>query len=178
MNRVMNKMKLLLLATACILGQGYAQERQDARPTLQQTLNWMTNFSVHRGLVKTGMVITGTNRVLTTDQCTLTMERRYPQSRSDSEMKYGTTSFSLSRIDPDSVKVVSDRASSETHWVGFETSDASAVLQLSAEMGSGRKVSGYAARGSLAFDSEESARRFANALRHAVDLCGGRPSPF
>jgi len=39
-------------------------------------------------------------------------------------------------------------------------------------------LKGPTSLGALIFDSVESAQRFANALKHAVTLCGGAKAPF
>lgn len=72
------------------------------------------------------------------------------------------------RVDP--------REGTGRHDVVFEVSDASPRIRRVAD-GSTPKES-HSASGIFMFSSEEDASRLANALHHAVELCGGIPSPF
>jgi len=94
--------------------------------------------------------------------------------------------FNLSDINPDSVKV------DEYGNVLFETTDPSGKIYrvstfdpsitsmklLTPEGWDHYTLKGPTSLGALTFDSVESAQRFANALKHAVNLCGGTTAPF
>ena len=78
--------------------------------------------------------------------------------------------FNLRDIDPQSILVTSDPAT--VPEVKFSARNNAEALIYSGN------IVGKGTNSAFAMDDAAYAERFANALRHAVELCGGRPSTF
>lgn len=80
--------------------------------------------------------------------------------------------FNLADIDPQSIRVVSNPPLGGTAQVEFSArNDAEALIYTGNIIGKGT-------RSEFAMDDVAYAGRFAEAFRHAVELCGGKPSDF
>ena len=77
--------------------------------------------------------------------------------------------FSLSALDPNSVRAYSD--SDAFPYVKFETTNNKAAISF---VTSPPTLDSW----NINFDEPENAKRFAKAFRRAVKLCGGKPSIF
>lgn len=111
------------------------------------------------------------NRLIGEGGCSVRLEESRSTTSPD-VTKHMSTKLLLGALDPKSVVT---RAYNE---VTFERTDSAMKNQSDVEMGDGRHTQGEGNRGSLFFDTEESAQRFARALSHAITECGGSSAPF
>ena len=153
------------VATAVVLaGCAYTRKTMAGEPSLQETQAWMNSFVAGRGAGATyaGGGCTG---------AVTWLENGSP---------YYTFSFSLGDLDPNtpsSVHTVVSPLALQNVWrvtavttnklqrVAFDNHQ---TLQRTQDSG----IEG------INFRTNEDADRFAKALRHAIVLCGGKPSPF
>jgi S1-C subfamily serine protease len=164
-------------------------------PTLQETVSWMTSF-----LDAHGQEWTGGTEPLQSNSMGLSqpyLELLQAASHSDlagkeacaifvrhnmadavqlhDDVKLPTKTWAetmfLADLDPSTIKVVA-----RTH-VHFETrNNLDKIVEI---VPAGDKFSEYDLNlGNFILDSAENAERFASALKHAVNLCGGGTSPF
>jgi hypothetical protein len=85
-------------------------------------------------------------------------------------------SFSLGDLDPQTVRTVVPNDHNVRAYVEFETTDSKRLIQLSSQKGA--PVGVGMASWEINLDNKENADRFTNAFKHAVTLCGGKPSTF
>ena len=154
-----------------------AQTKPAAKPSLKETISWMTNFSAEHGFVTFGNQMMRGNSLSGRNGCTVSFEIHYPKSTSSSQVKAVIASIVLADFDPNAVREVTDKDNG-IYEVDFERSDAAFKIEEETEMGDGTRRTMYVAQETLFFDSEESAKRFARALSYAITLCGGVPAPF
>ena len=85
----------------------------------------------------------------------------------------------MKNLDPNSVKLVKDRPF-EIAVLAETTNNEKLITQtFTPSKESSLRTSTYTqAFVELVFSSQEYANRFAKALRHAIRLCGGKPSAF
>jgi len=171
------------------------QSGRTPTPSLQETVSWMTSFLDAHGQEWTGATEPLQSNVMGLSQAHL--ELLQAASHSDfagkeacavfvrhnmatavqlhDDMKVPTKTWTetmfLADLDPSTIKVVS-----RTH-VHFETkNNLDKIVEI---VPAGDKFSEYDLNlGNFILDSAENAERFANALKHAVNLCGGAASPF
>lgn len=139
----------------------------DDPSTLAETLNWMSNFSKHRGIAYSD---SGEPLVITTEfsanGCSITLTQAWAEGHN---VQVSETA-SLSSIDPESVTVHSWEKN--RNYVDFETSDQSFGVRR--ERHTEADETQFTSSGQIAFGSPQDAARFAKALQHAIRLCGGK----
>jgi len=152
-------------------------------PSLQETISWMQKFYGAHG---SGAVFFSTDpfhQKASAPGCAVYLAVQYMAGKT-----WVVEYFDLSDIDPDSVKVKSRLPLVDGDAVAFETSDGSLKIHhittsdptmtpkklLSSDQARSVQMPG----GTIILDSSESNQRFANALKHAVTICGGTGSPF
>jgi hypothetical protein len=170
------------------------QDGQAAGPSLQDTISWMQDFSSAHGEKFFDGKPTAKNVLLpdplhqrpSSEGCAVWATHDYYG------VKPGAVSaqvefFNLSDINPDSVKPdehsnVQFETSNSSPKIdtidGLDPSITSANLFTPEVLAGGHAPEGLSWMDWLSFDSPEGAQRFANALKHAVILCGGVKSPF
>jgi hypothetical protein len=172
-----------LMATAIVSGQCYAQRtasKADAEPsvptsepalddpsTLVETLNWLSNFSMHRGISYSD---SGELLVITTEFSSKGCSVTVTQALAEGHNLQVSETASLSSIDPESVAVRSWEKN--RNYVDFATSDQSFGVRR--ERHTEADETQFTSSGQIAFGSQQDAARFAKALQHAIRLCGGK----
>ena len=86
-----------------------------------------------------------------------------------------TWSFSLGDLDPNTVKTVVPLDHHPSAYTQFETTDSKPLISLGRRDGHAEPL---LAGWEINLDSKEDADRFTKAFKHAVILCGGKPSTF
>jgi hypothetical protein len=152
------------LVTLLLLGSAWGQ-------SLQQTTQWIRTFaSAHSRWHVEGAQF-GDSTELKFSGCSVKQILYQDGKPLNGSLDASTAIYSLADLDPRSVKLYPSSAS-----VGFETTNSEDKIRIS-----GEKSCKYAVCVSewvINFDEEANAVRFAKAMRHAITLCGGRPSPF
>lgn len=174
MRRFLSMVVLALLVTHL----AYAQTSAVSQPSLEETLSWMKNFSTQHGFqyAQPDRPPVQSNQLVPGSVCDVSVEYKSLRTTvTDSTTKSVKLVFSLRSIDPQRIKT---QNSSDTNEVAFEASDSSGKIRFQTELGSGRKIDGFVGQYTMFFDSTDSARRFAEAFKHAVTLCGGKAAPF
>jgi hypothetical protein len=143
---------LLLLTGVAAVGQ-----------TLHETTQWMQNVVSEHSYwrIKDATGDNSFSNRLTFDSCRVT------QSMFENGKKQGDTTYSLKDIDPQSLEV--ERQNGGFFAVMFDTTNAQDKINMNGSAFSSWVVN---------LDNGEYAKRFAKAFRHAVVLCGGKPSTF
>jgi hypothetical protein len=150
---------LLLLFASTAFSQEHPTSKQ---PSLSETEQWMENATGSYSIWKyEGETL---NAKWSFDGCKVVIKHF-----SNSGIQPDTVvAFSLSDLDPQAVKVLSDGVLFET------TNNADKVVLNPQYSGGGTKLDGWIAN----LNSKEHAQRFGKALRHAIELCGGQKSTF
>ncbi len=169
-------------------------------PSLQDTISWMQSFSqqhgFHRSVPSQTSIFTSeriTRTVLSPDPdhdkesapgCAVYVARDYAGGL-EGLMTAWVEIFYLSDIDPDSVRtdksaVIFDTSNSVAKIQSKITSDPSMTSWklLSPDYLIYPRQNDFFSVGRIDLDSPESSQRFANALKHAVILCGGTKGTF
>jgi hypothetical protein len=135
-------------------------------PSLQETQAWMHSFAADRGAGATyeGSGCSGAVTWLETDGSL-----------------YYTFSFSLKDLDPESarsVQTVISPPALQNMWraTAVTTNNLKKVAVYNHHTKQNEQDDSVIE--GIGFRSSEDADRFAKALRHAIVLCGGKPSPF
>ena len=173
----MNRVTAVLVLFALGATGALAQTKTQTRPTLKETLSWMASFSDAHGIVGLNGKVTRMNTITPEKECRVIFEQEFPQATKKSEIKHATGHLFLGDLDPTSVKEETDK-DYNTYMVKFERTDAENANYEDWIMGDGSEQRMHGNDGSLMFDSEESATRFARALSYAITLCGGVAAPF
>jgi len=153
------------VAAVVLAGCGDKPKTTASEPTLQETQAWMHSFAADRGAGSTyeGSGCSGAVTWLETDGSL-----------------YYTFSFSLKDLDPQSARsvqtVVSPPALANI-WraTAVTTNNLKKVAVYNHQTNQHTQDSVIEG---INFRTNEDADRFAKALRHAIVLCGGKPSPF
>jgi hypothetical protein len=180
---VRSRMKRTIVAGALLFSMVLAACNKRHGPPLSETLSWMAQtynpyedgfgghgsylsecaancddvgaqFSTRETLAYTGCKITHT--IVST-------------RRNDHGL---VEAFSLADIDPQSIRMVSNPPLGGAAQVEFSARNNAEALVY------GGNIIGKGTRSEFAMDDVAYASRFAEAFRHAVELCGGRPSTF
>jgi len=183
----MKRAPLLILAIVVVT----AQAQQPV--SLKETLEWMHNFAADNGRQYAGQRNTDNGRCeLGTPNC----EERHDVTTFDSQgcsatimwtitLNYKdagtyTYRFSLKDLDPKSVAWVKDMPFENA--VDAETVNSAKkvnVVFTPPAGATGDKFSNEPQTGvALVFDNGDHAKRFVKAFKHAIQLCGGKPSAF
>ena len=146
---------------------------QTKDPSLKDTLEWMHSaFPDSQSLTAT---MAGQTRELNSSDCTVTITDRW-KDKETKKMAKRDTVIDLSLIDPDSIKAYVDNVipgdKDQGDVVLVTTDDKKNIVEKS----TGKPY--YTEREFISFIGIEYAERFAKALKHAVALCGGKPSTF
>jgi hypothetical protein len=169
--------QVAILVSMMFVSLGLSAETKEVqKPSMKETITWMDNFSGQHGFL-TNAGVTRMNALRAIKDCAVSIEITYPNAKKTSQPKKLNATILLSDFDPNAVREETDKDAG-TYEVEFERSDSSPEIEESVEMADGSKTKWFVAEESLFFDSEESARRFARALVHAINLCGGTPAPF
>lgn len=147
---------LLLFASTA-----FSQEHQTSKQlSLSETEQWMENATASYSIWKAkGETL---NAKWSFDGCKVVI-KGFSNSGIQPD---SVVAFSLSDLDPQAIKVLSD-------GVLFETTNNADKVVVNPQ-GGGLKVDGWIAN----LNSQEHAQRFGKALRHAIKLCGGQKSTF
>ena len=158
---------LSVVTTACCLvGCNHEPSRKD-------TLQWMHDFlAEHSGdSTVVGDGVWRTSYSLESDGCKVTLtdleERKSDPQRRDYKEIY---QFSLSELDPTTAKFVKAEYGS---FADVGTRDKRSVIHMWED---GKDYPQWSLR--IVFSDDNDAYRFAKAMKHAVELCGGKPSTF
>jgi hypothetical protein len=171
---------------------------------LRQTLEWMDNtYNPHEGVSlavghgrtgwykhsKDGMteeLVSASNETFTRNGCQFNLHISSKIAPSVPWSDSSTYTFNLHDIDPQSIKIAT-----YSHFGGFRCEGTAPVLQTMGtcdhaeitftthnespliDFSGSKNTSGF-----FEVDDVEYATRLANAFRHAVELCGGKPSTF
>ena len=179
-------MQKMLALTVIVSATAYAQQ-----PTsLEDTLVWMQNFAADNGSQFTGERNTDNGACkLGTPNC----ELRHDVTTFDSHGCRATIEwsvavnykdvgthiyhFSLKDLDPNSVAAVKDNPFENA--VVVETTNSEKRVTESFTLPNGKtEERNKHTRVELVFDEGDNARRFVKAFKHAIQLCGGKPSVF
>ena len=150
------------------------------KPTLQETISWMANFSQQHGFFALGSAPLRVtfNTIVEVKGCNVDLDVRLPtKATENNRIKRSITHIDLADLDPTKVRAEKD-ADDGPFYVNFETSDAKHSSEGELEFGTGGKLKMWSAQESMVFDTEDAALRFARALSHAITLCGGTRAPF
>ena len=179
----MRKMLVLMVMVSATV---YAQQPS----SLEDTLVWMDNFVADHGSQLTGQRNTdkgacklGTPNceprhdvtILDSHGCLATIKWSVAVNYKD----FGTHTyhFSLKDLDPNSVASVKDNPFENAVAVETTNSEKKVTESLTLPGGKAEERNKHT-RVELVFDNGDNARRFAKALKHAIQLCGGKPSAF
>jgi hypothetical protein len=186
---IMRQLILVFLTVVTAVGQGKSQ--QDKSPSLDSTLEYMRNtLSRYTYMHTTGkdqeLNLKGGEpcRIYVESQITVTLHT--PQ---DGVYPF-EYQFHLGTIDPDSVKVVTDDAQknkpegwklTNVHLAAMDNRPT--IFASASEWKKSKKMPKTLQLATFTdfdfqFRDREQAERFAKALKHAVTLCGGKPSAF
>ena len=160
---------VLILTAALASGQ--------SEPNLHDTTKFLEDFSVAHGHWINDDGSIGLE-VVSVIECKVTVhleliknDKLVPPTPADA-----TGSFSLGDLDPNTVKtVVPLDHHSVSAYTQFETTDSKPLISLGRRDGHAEpQLAGW----EINLDSKEDADRFTKAFKHAVILCGGKPSTF
>lgn len=167
---------------------------QQPAASLKDTLQWMHNFAADNGYQYTGQKTWDAGPC---DVGTPNCEQRHDVTTFDSQgcsatvtwsvtlnyKDYGTHTyrFSLKDLDPKSVAYGKDRPFEV--GVSADTTNSAKKVNASfaapADTGSGKyHDESPQTFVELVFNSQDNGKRFAAAFKHAIQLCGGKPSLF
>jgi hypothetical protein len=174
----MRTTQLLPLMIVLASGLVFAQNKNSAN--LADTLLWMHNFAdAHSYWV----VEKSEHNPMGIDTTRLTFNRcEVTATLLESGKSIGNTRYSLVDIDPQSLKI--ETSSNLPGSVAFETTDSRDGIALNISDIWHDSVQEWCkhqlclSSWLINFDTQENARRFAKAFKHAVSLCGGKPSAF
>jgi hypothetical protein len=169
------------------------QQPKTAQANLNETLTWMHNFAADNASQTAGQSSTDNQRCeLGTPHCQIRRdETTFDSQGCDATIRwsitfdyqdFGTYTFrvSLKNLDPNSVTVVKDKPF-EIGVHAETTNSAKLVTEtFSSPKGDESILRTPSTRTwvELVFADQDYANRFAKALRHAIHLCGGKPSAF
>ena len=169
-----------------------ANTQQAEEPSLKDTLLWMHNFAADNGSQYTGQSsIDNQNCKSGTRNC----QQRHDVSTFDSQgcsatitwsitlnlKKLGTYAYrvSLKELDPNSVAYTSDSPFENAVHADATNSVKSITETFTPAVGDGvERVDDPQTWVELVFDNKDNANRFVGAFKHAIQLCGGKPSIF
>lgn len=177
-------MRKMLVFIVIVNVTAYAQQPA----SLEDTLVWMHNFVADKGSQFTGERDTDRGACkLGTPNC----EPRHDITTFDShgclatitwsvalnykDVGTHTYHFSLKDLDPHSVASVKDNPFENAVVVETANSEKKITESFTLPSGKGEQRDKHT-RVELVFDKGDNARRFVNAFKHAIQLCGGRPS--
>jgi len=174
------------------------QSGQASTASLQETISWMSSFLDAHGQEWAGGIdplqsnAMGLSKAYLEqlqaashpnlsgkEACAISIKHNYSmpmQLHLDMKLpvKTSTEFMFLADIDPKSVEVCGG-----SHLCFETTNNLDKIVELVPADDKGDKFSEYdLGRGAIVLDSAENAERFANALKHAVTLCGGTTAPF
>ena len=178
-------MRKMLVLMVIVSVTAYAQQPD----SLEDTLVWMHNFVADNGSQVIGQRNTDKGACkLGTPNC----ELRHDVTTFDSHgclatIKWSvavnykdvgthTYHFSLKDLDPNSVASVKDNPFENA--VVVETTNSQKRVTESFTLPGGKAETNKHTRVELVFDKGDNARRFVIAFKHAIQLCGGKPSVF
>jgi len=179
-------------------GPNQSEGGQATTPTLEETVSWMESFAETHGIRYEDGNLRGSYSLnplthlpgllaLLPDsakqdrdlpiECAIVVKHSFPNGIGTEAVKTKLVVFTLNKIDPASI-VTKRFESSDGAYVDFESSDPLISMQADITYANGMAKHFSVKREVLYFDSEENANRFANAFRHAINLCGGTKAPF
>jgi hypothetical protein len=168
--RIVASALILILLTVPVRSQ-----KPQSTATLRETFDWMSHFAGTHGHSEVDDKFTEENRILGLEGCSVAVMHKFVHMGNTAHDLKETEDFmSLSDMNPD-VRIQHERGNVR---VQFERSDSARKIKHNVTLGDGRKLESYTSEDYMYFDSEDSANRFANALIHAITLCGGKPAPF
>jgi len=176
------------------IGPSQSQQGQNPALSLQETISWMQDFSKAHGMrffdgrlaVENAFFSDPLHQKPSVPGCAV-WTTYDSHGGKPGVINAAVEFFNLSDINPDSVKAdeygnvlfeTTDPSGKIDRTDTFDPSITSMKLFTPEGWAQGHTTEGPSFLGSLNFDSVESAQRFAKALKHAVSLCGGAPSPF
>lgn len=157
---------LLLISLLMTTGCRSSSPSQEETPSLEETFTWMQlTLAAHNGL----RLQRPNPKVVIVAQFT----HHGCQIEHQSVKGDWATHIDLTQVDPNSIKI---EKIDNVPWVTFQGRNSQKVVQYRDPLG---KLPPYdTENGGFTLDSQEYAERFLNALKHAVILCGGKPSTF
>jgi hypothetical protein len=169
----MKRLAMIVVIATC--GMAAAQNS----PSLKSTTDWMQAFAADNSMwhIKDLTGDSVYSSTVTFNGCQV----------KQSLHRIGTSdptpaTYSLSDIDPKSIKAYSDKGEAEpVPHVSFETTNSQRKISLQGHVcakGMTEVVDYCATSWQINFGQFDAAVRFAKAMHHAVTLCGGRVSTF
>jgi hypothetical protein len=149
--------------------------------SLKQTAQWLEAFGTTHAYWSNadGKVLHDTIKIT---GCTVrqTMHNELGKPVTGDDEKASTTMFSLADIDPTSIKAYSGYKGESENFplVSFETTNAQDKISPSGESTCNYRFDFCVSNWQVNIDTYGNAQRFAKAMKHAVELCGGKPSTF
>jgi hypothetical protein len=194
----------MLVALASLMFSGACKKKQEG-PSLSETVAWMEQtYNPHEGGFGHGQtrhyppswtVYTENTETLSADGCALILHFNSTSGTlaSGHTLSSTTFTFNLKDVDPKSIAVTPDdsqlgqkcsateeakRGGSTCDQADIDFSIRNDAPLVEVETGSPPSRQRKAHDAFLLVNDPEYAQRLASALRHAVELCGGKPSPF
>jgi hypothetical protein len=180
-------LRILLLVTTIFMNQ------QAKAPGLKETLAWMHNFAAENGSQQIGQSsidnqaceLGNPNCQVRRDESTFNSQGcaatiTWSVSFDFRDFATRTYQVSLKDLDPNSVTLVKDRPF-EIAVHADTTNSVKAITETLSQSKTGESVPKAIDKQTwveLVFDSKDDANRFAKAFKHAIQLCGGKPSTF
>lgn len=176
----------MLVLTVVVGATAYAQQPA----SLEDTLVWMQNFVADNGRQFTGERNTDKGACkLGTKNCELRHDVtsfdshgclatiKWSVAVNNKDVGTHTYRFSLKDLDPNSVASVKDNPFENAVVVETTNSEKRVTESFAPPNGKTEQRNKHT-RVELVFDDGDNARRFVTAFKHAIQLCGGKPSAF
>jgi hypothetical protein len=189
------------LVTVCLLTAAAFAQNAAKSPSLSETLEWMKNTLGPKGFVESDRngynkyeavpgktSYTETIKSFSYDGCRIKIVKIAdtvdPVIGGEYVAQY-TDEFDLSDFDPTSIDAESGDGDLKGHVVTFSTTNDKKLIRCSSITLNGKDagkpspcVPAMDDSEQLRFSSENYTKRFSKALRHAIELCGGKKSTF
>jgi hypothetical protein len=196
----MNRRHKTVLAIALAISANTSAENPTKSPSLSETLEWMKSSLGPTGIVQSDR--NGYNKYeavpgktsyteiiksFSYDSCRVKVVKvaETVNPLVGDYMAQYADEFTLSDFDPDTVKTNTGDGNLRGHIVVFSTINDKKMIHCSSITLNGKDagqpsecVPALDDTEQLRFSSTEYTERFAKALRHAIKLCGGKPSAF
>jgi hypothetical protein len=164
---------MMFILGVVFVGAGLGQERP-FEGSLKHTIQWMTKFTAAHGFAVINAKQTTEVRVTGIEGCRIGVAVKFPTSYLKLQPKAETKVVDLKDLDPANVRI---RIHQDTYEVDFRSSDGKETIIGELEFVDLPTQRTESAIVYIYLDSENSARRFAAAITHAITLCGGKPAP-
>ena len=151
-------------------------ELQAHGQSLDATFQWMQNTAPRSTYFASRNAYgcqTDQIRSITHRGCSVTIQEYDEQCRDKKTLSYSIT-FNLGDLDPNAVEANASRLVPSEGSVLIQTTDNRSLIEETFSSSGPSKFDFQA----FWFESPSYAQRFARAMKHAITLCGGKPSTF